>query len=150
MNNNNEMLGAYISQLYRIGSAFISKELAQFNIGYGQFRFLMELYENGSLCQEKLAEMLYIDKGTTARAIKKLEEEGYVLRVRDGADKRMYKVSLTDKAKGIESDIKKVIKNWNEKLTSDLSDEEKKLTLEVMAKICRNQRICAGREKDNG
>ena len=148
--DNNEMLGAYISQLYRIGSAFISKELSRFNIGYGQFKFLMELYKNGTLCQEKLAEMLYIDKGTTARAIKKLEEEGYVLRVRDVEDKRMYKVSLTDKAKEIEADIKKIIKDWNDKLTSDLSEEEKKLTLDVMTKICRNQRICAGREKDNG
>ena len=38
--------------------------------------------------QEEMASSLNIDKGTTARAIKKLEEEGYIYRQKDKEDNR--------------------------------------------------------------
>ena len=41
---NCENIGKYISQLYRRGGAFISKGMEKYNIGQGQFMFLMELY----------------------------------------------------------------------------------------------------------
>ncbi|GFZ34098.1 MarR family transcriptional regulator [Clostridium zeae] len=147
MNKKDKMLGRYISQLYRLGSAFITKELSKFNIGYGQFMFLVELYKHESMCQEELAEMLHIDKGTTARAIKKLEEQGYVVRIKDISDRRAYKLSVTDKAKEIEPHIRDILYDWNDKLTSDLTEDEKKMALELMSKIAKNQRICAGKEK---
>ncbi|GKU26062.1 MarR family winged helix-turn-helix transcriptional regulator [Clostridium folliculivorans] len=147
MSKKDKMLGGYISQLYRFGSAFITKELSKFNIGYGQFMFLIELYRYESICQEELAEILHIDKGTTARAIKKLEEQEYVIRVKDTSDRRAYKLSVTDKAKEIEPHIKNILYDWNDKLTSNLTEDEKKMTLELMSKIAKNQRICAGKEK---
>ena len=41
--------------------------------------FLLELYKKDGKNQEELSEKLNIDKGTTARAIKKLEEEGFLI-----------------------------------------------------------------------
>ena len=73
---NCENIGKYISQLYRRGGAFISKGMEKYNIGQGQFMFLMELYTQDGKNQEDLSKILKIDKGTTARAIKRLEEEG--------------------------------------------------------------------------
>ncbi|WP_322395982.1 MarR family transcriptional regulator, partial [Clostridium perfringens] len=52
-------------------------------IGQGQFMYLLELYIEDGRNQEELAEVLKIDKGTTARAIKKLEENGFVRREKD-------------------------------------------------------------------
>lgn len=146
MNNKDIMLGGYISQLYRLGSAFISKKLAKFNIGYGQFAFLMYLYKNECICQEELTEILCIDKGTTARAIKKLEEEGYIIREKAPYDRRSYKISLTHKAREIEAEIRKILEEWNKQLTSNLTEEEVNLALELMAKITTNQRRCIGKE----
>ena len=70
-------IGKYISQLYRRGGIFITKRMEKYNIGQGQFMFLLELYIEDGRNQEELSKVLKIDKGTTARAIKKLEEEGY-------------------------------------------------------------------------
>ena len=86
---NCENIGKYISQLYRRGGAFISKGMEKYNIGQGQFMFLMELYTQDGKNQEDLSKILKIDKGTTARAIKRLEEEGYVRREKDDHDKRI-------------------------------------------------------------
>ena len=71
MNNNiKEPIGKYISQIYRKGRAFISKGLTQYDMGYGQMLFLLQLYNQDGISQEELTEKLNIDKGTTARSIK--------------------------------------------------------------------------------
>ena len=38
-------IGRYISQIYRKGNSFISKEISKFGIGSGQIMFLMQLYK---------------------------------------------------------------------------------------------------------
>ena len=82
MNNNiKEPIGKYISQIYRKGRAFISKGLTQYDMGYGQMLFLLQLYRQDGISQEELTEKLSIDKGTTARSIKKLEQEGFIITV---------------------------------------------------------------------
>ena len=43
---------------------------------------------NDGLSQEELTEILNIDKGTTAKSIKKLETEGFAMRVKDKHDKK--------------------------------------------------------------
>ena len=76
MNNNiKEPIGKYISQIYRKGRAFINKGLLEYDMGYGQMLFLLQLYRQDGISQEELTEKLSIDKGTTARSIKKLEKD---------------------------------------------------------------------------
>ena len=92
----NKHIGKYISQLYRKGSVFINKEVSEYGIGSGQFMFLLELYINDGKNQEEIAETLKIDKGTTARALKKLEEQGFVTRIKDENDKTVNSLSNSD------------------------------------------------------
>lgn len=102
INNERELIGRYISQIHRKGSSFITKEISKFGIGSGQIMFLMQLYKKDGISQEELSENLKIDKGTTCRAIKKLEEEEFLIRVKDENDKRAYKLYLTEKSKDME------------------------------------------------
>ena len=45
INGKREPIGRYISQIYRKGNSFISKEISKFGIGSGQIMFLMQLYK---------------------------------------------------------------------------------------------------------
>jgi DNA-binding MarR family transcriptional regulator len=137
MSRNNDYIGKYISQLYRKGNSFISRELCNVGIGSGQFMFLMELYRQDGRSQEELSEILNIDKGTTARAIKKLEEEGFLLRIKDERDKRAYKLYLTDKGKDVKEDIQKVLIEWENRITFQLNEEEKDTIKLLLKKICK-------------
>ena len=119
INGKREPIGRYISQIYRKGNSFISKEISKFGIGSGQIMFLMQLYKKDGISQEELAENLHIDKGTTCRAIKKLEEESFLIRVKDENDKRAYKLYLTEKSKDMEDNIKGILYEW-EKPNSSL------------------------------
>ena len=133
-----EALGKYISILHRQGNAFLTRKYGKYNIGSGQYMFLIQLYANDGLNQEELSSRLNIDKGTTARAIKKLEDEGYVIRETDEEDKRAYKIFLTEKAKEIKEGFFEILGQWNYILTSGITEEEVQTVLNLMKKIADN------------
>ena len=75
-----ESHGKYISAIYRHMQILIAAEMAPFRIGSGQYIFLMAIAGQEQITQKALSEELLIDKTTTAKAIAKLEAEGYVRR----------------------------------------------------------------------
>ena len=137
-NNSCQSVGKYISIIHRTGSSFLSKEFSKFNIGSGQYMYLIHLYKNDGLSQEELTEILNIDKGTTAKSIKKLETEGFVMRVKDKNDKRINRVYLTPKALEIKDEFLSSINAWENTLTSTLSYAEKEQALTLLKKITYN------------
>ena len=90
-----EPIGKYLSIINRKGNVFITKEISKFGIGSGQVMFLMELYKKDGISQEELSEGLNIDKATTCRDIKKLEEAEFLTSGKDKNDKRAYNLYLT-------------------------------------------------------
>ncbi|MGL5312090.1 MAG: MarR family winged helix-turn-helix transcriptional regulator [Peptostreptococcaceae bacterium] len=134
-NNTREPIGRYISQIYRKGNSFITKELSQYGIGSGQIMFLNQLYKKDGISQEELSENLNIDKGTTCRAIKKLEEEKFLIREKDEHDKRAYKLYLTDKSKEMKDSVYGVLKEWEKTISKNLSEEEVDTLLSILKKI---------------
>lgn len=139
-NKTKEPIGKYISQIYRKGRAFMSKSLTEYDMGFGQMMFLLQLYKQDGISQEELSEMLNIDKGTTARAVKKLEEEGFLTREKDEFDKRAYKIYLTDKSKEKQDDVCNVLQEWENILTENITEEEKDTLINILKKICINQK----------
>lgn len=137
-NNSCQSVGKYISIIHRTGSSFLSKEFSKFNIGSGQYMYLIHLYKNDGLSQEELTEILNIDKGTTAKSIKKLETEGFVMRVKDKNDKRINRVYLTPKALEIKDEFLSSINAWENTLTSNLSYAEKEQALTLLKRITYN------------
>lgn len=122
----NEFVGKAISYLYRYEQIYIEKKIELYGIGSGQFPFLMRLYREDGINQETLSNYLKIDKGTTARAIQKLVDEGYVFRQRDEKDKRSYRVFLTEKGKKLEPDMKKIVSEWEDILFFGFDDSQRK------------------------
>lgn len=138
VNTKKEPIAKYISQIYRKGNSFIAKEISKFGIGPGQIMFLMQLYKKDGISQEELSDILNIDKATTCRAIKKLEDEQILIRVKDENDKRAYKLYLTEKSREIEEEIKSVLYQWETNISKNLSQEEADILVTVLKKICKN------------
>lgn len=131
-------VGKWISILNRHGQAYISKNLKKYDIGSGQYIFIITLFDNNGISQDKLSEILSIDKGTTARALQKLEAKGYIRREIDDKDKRAYKVYATEKAYAIKPEIFKVLKASSNILSENLTDTEKKLAIDLLKKMSVN------------
>lgn len=133
-----ESLGKLISCIYRYNQIYIGKELEQYSIGSGQFSFLMRLYHKDRIHQEDLAQFLKVDKATSARAIQKLAEKGYVIKERDSSDRRAYKIFLTKKGKNLEQIVKKISAEWGKILLSGFTKDEKKFLIESLKKMVHN------------
>lgn len=135
---NGDTIGKYISILNRHCQSYISKNLKDFNIGSGQYIFILALYDNDGISQDKLSELLCIDKGTTAKALKRLEEYGYVKRETDKTDKRAYKVYATEKALYIKPYIFEILEKASQLLSLNLTEEEKYLAVDLLKKMSQN------------
>ena len=77
------------SIIYRLSQIYFDAELSPYRIGCGQQFFLLRIYDFPGINILDLAQKGYFDKGTTARAVKKLEELGYVRREIDENDRRI-------------------------------------------------------------
>lgn len=53
-------------------------EFKEFDLTKGQYLYLVRICEHPGIIQEKVAEMLKVDRTTAARAIQKLERNGLV------------------------------------------------------------------------
>ncbi len=130
--------GRWISLLNRYMQGYISGHLKAHNIGYGQYVFLLTLYHNNGISQDTLSELMNIDKGTTAKAVKKLEDEGYLYREVDPSDKRAYKLYYTEKAIELQPILFEIIDSCNNILTCDFTAEEKEMSLKLLQKMSQN------------
>ena len=135
-----ESLGRLISCLYRHTRVYVGKELEHHNtgIGSGQFPFLMALYHKDGITQEDLAHLFDVDKATSARAIKKLHKAGFITRKRDAADKRMYRIFVTEKGRALEPVVKKISLKWTAHLLSGFEEEEKRYIIYLLKKMVDN------------
>ncbi|BBP87512.1 hypothetical protein BsIDN1_11300 [Bacillus safensis] len=53
-------------------------EFKEYDLTKGQYLYLVRICEEPGIIQEKLAEMIKVDRTTAARAIKKLELHGFI------------------------------------------------------------------------
>ncbi|AFM41329.1 transcriptional regulator [Desulfosporosinus acidiphilus SJ4] len=134
---NEYLIGRYISTLYRYGQSYSTKRLETLNIGSG-YGLMMRLYRQDGQSQEELSNFLKIDKGTTAKTLKRLEDEGYLLRKIDEKDRRAYKVFLTPKGYSVIPEIQSVIMDWENLITSGFNDEEIRKVEAILRRMAEN------------
>ncbi|MBU7031548.1 MAG: MarR family transcriptional regulator [Theionarchaea archaeon] len=131
-------LGKLVSCIYRYTQTYLSKELAPYSIGSGQFSFLLFLNREEGVTQDHIARILHVDKATATRALNKLEKEGYIQRQKDPADKRRYNIYLTDAGRKIYPVLKEISFRWTELLLKDFSEKEKDQFFAMISRVMEN------------
>lgn len=144
-------INKYASILYRISQTYYDEQLEPYHISSGQQFFLMRIHKHPGISQQELAEKGFYDKGTTARAVKKLEKENYIIRKADPKDKRIIRLYVTKKGEELMPVIDEVIASWRGIITSGMSKQEAKEIEQGMQKIAQNAKTYAkGKRKRVG
>lgn len=89
-----------IREIVTISRCIASIRNEEFNkqdLTRGQHSFLTRIMENPGISQEELSYMLRFDKTTTAKALKKLEEKGYIKKHKSKIDRRSWTLYPDDK-----------------------------------------------------
>lgn len=145
------MIGKYASMMNRLSHIYYDGELAVYGIGGGQQFFLLQIAEMPGISLLSLADEGHFDKGTTARAVQKLEQLGYVRRISDERDRRITRFFVTESAWPAIQATWKVVERWRSALTRDVPQEEQAAVERIMGKMAENAYgMVKGKGSDNG
>ena len=87
-----------IGMIARALDSISNIEFKEYELTKGQYLYLVRICENPGIIQEKLSEMIKVDRTTAARAIKKLEINGFIEKKEDESNKKL-KTFPTEKGK---------------------------------------------------
>ena len=115
-------------------SIYLSHNLESLGINPTQV-LLFEISNQENLNQEEIANRCNINKGAVARSIKKLEDNGFVLRTIDENNRRQNKVSLTPKGRETLKKAFKVLQSWEDEVIKEKGYVDKEVLQLVLKEI---------------
>ncbi len=90
-----------IGMIARALDSISNIEFKEYELTKGQYLYLVRICENPGIIQEKLSEMIKVDRTTASRAIKKLEMNGFIEKKEDEHNKKIKKLFPTEKGKNV-------------------------------------------------
>jgi MarR family transcriptional regulator, temperature-dependent positive regulator of motility len=133
--------GAVLTIVTRERFIFLNERLRPLGLTFGQFPVLMRLSHEQNIMQENLVRHFFLDKGTIARAARKLEAAGYISRIVDPDDRRAVRIFLTEKGEEIIPRLRAIEKEWARRVSNGLSAEEREQAESLMRRIARNSHM---------
>ncbi len=133
--------GAVVSITSRGRFIFFNERLRPLGLSAGQVPVLMLLYREQNIMQETLVRHYRLDKGTIARAVKKLEDAGFVRRITDPANRRAVRLFLTEKGEQAAPVLRQINREWEEQVCAGLSSGEKETLTLLMRKVAQNSHM---------
>lgn len=127
-----------ISILARKSQSHIGAALAKYDLSAAEQPFFMALQHDEGVTQEELTAMVSVDKAATARAVKSLEEKGFVTRVQDSRDRRQNRIYPTDKARQLADAVREELHCFNDRLTRGLDHESIEIIFSGLRKMEEN------------
>lgn len=131
-------IGRILSCIHRHSSMYLHKKFTAWDLGSGSHHFLLLLSRRDGRTQQEMTRELRMDKANTARAVKKLIENGYVVKRQDPEDHRAVRIFLTEKGRALLPDLKKVLHHWSAVLTRGFTDAERAETGRLLTKMAEN------------
>ena len=77
--------------------------LKELNLTYTQYLVMMVLWEKETVSSRDLAGCLHLDYGTLTPVLKRLDQAGYLTRMRAAADERLLTLTLTNAGRALKA-----------------------------------------------
>jgi MarR family transcriptional regulator for hemolysin len=113
------IIGKQINILVRQFNLYLNHELTGLNVSATEILYLASLYKEDGLTQDELASEYVVDKAAVARTVSKMEDKGLITRKDNPKNRRQKQLFLTEKARKIKPELKKVQDRWLKIMTED-------------------------------
>lgn len=113
-------------------------EFKPFELTRGQYLYVVRICEQPGIIQERLSELIKVDRATTTRALQKLEKNDFIIRTADSANRKIKHLIPTDKALEIYPSIIAENQYSNQVALTGLSPEEQQQLAHLLAKVSTN------------
>ena len=114
------------------------RRAAALGVTRAQWKVLLRLTRMPGLRQVELADMLDVEPITLSRIVDRLEEAGHVERVADPADRRAWRLQVTEKAKPLVAKLRALGSELVEDAFAGLAPEDIERVREVLARVREN------------
>ncbi|WP_309119274.1 MarR family transcriptional regulator [Paenibacillus sp.] len=127
-----------IGMIARALDSISNIEFKEYELTKGQYLYLVRVCENPGIIQEKLAEMIKVDRTTAARAVQKLENNGFIEKKDDPQNKKIKKLFPTERGENVYPFIKREHEYSNSVALSGLSEKEADTLFTLLKRIRKN------------
>ncbi|MEK3917887.1 MarR family winged helix-turn-helix transcriptional regulator [Paenibacillus sp. FSL H7-0331] len=130
-----------IGMIARALDSISNIEFKEYDLTKGQYLYLVRICENPGIIQEKLAEMIKVDRTTAARAIKNLEINGFIEKRDDEHNKKINKLFPTEKGESVFPFIKRENDHSNSVALAGFSEKEAETIFHLLQRVRKNIEI---------
>ncbi len=127
-----------IGMIARALDSISNIEFKEIDLTKGQYLYVVRICENPGIIQEKLAEMIKVDRTTAARAIKKLEMNGFIEKKTDMLNKKIKKLFPTEKGYQVYPFIKREHDYLNKMALDGFSESEIETIYNLLLRVRKN------------
>ena len=111
--------------------------LNELGLTYTQYLVFLVLWEKDGITVSEICDKLKLDSGTMSPLLKKLQQAGYIQKVRSAADDRVVEITLTDEGKALQKKAKDVPAKVGSCI--DFSPEKAKQLYDLLYELLDNQ-----------
>lgn len=119
----------------RISDSFSEIYMHDFGVTVPEWRILAVLAESGQQNARDIGEITSMDKSKVSRAVKQLEDKGYLIKEKDKNDNRASYLSLSEAGKELYFNIVPRALGWEERLINALDISEYRDLMRVLEKL---------------
>ncbi|SFE53821.1 DNA-binding transcriptional regulator, MarR family [Paenibacillus catalpae] len=130
-----------IGMIARALDSISNIEFKEFDLTKGQYLYLVRICENPGIIQEKLAELIKVDRTTAARAIQKLELNGFIEKKDDECNKKIKKLFPTEKGEAVFPFILRENDHSNSVALAGFSESEAETIFHLLQRVRKNIEI---------
>lgn len=136
----NFIIGKLVKQLHIALENNFNKFSKKYKLTSSQMDILIFLLhnENKIINQRDIENFLSLSNPTIAGTLLRLEKKGFIIRKISSKDKRYKEIYLTDKSRELKDIIFKYIRDNDNKMFSNMSEEEKENLKNIITKILNN------------
>lgn len=127
-----------IGMIARALDSISNIEFKEMDLTRGQYLYLVRICEHPGIIQEKLAEMIKVDRTTAARAVQKLELQGLIEKRSDDTNKKIKKIYATDKGREVYPFLMREGSYSDQVALQGFTDEETDTIHKLLVRVRRN------------
>ncbi|POR28719.1 MarR family winged helix-turn-helix transcriptional regulator [Paenibacillus polymyxa] len=127
-----------IGMIARALDSISNIEFKEYDLTKGQYLYLVRICENPGIIQEKLAEMIKVDRTTASRVIKKLVINGFIEKKEDNHNQKIKKLYPTDKGNNVYPFIKRENDYSNNVALEGFSEREVETIFNLLQRVREN------------
>lgn len=136
MTNNVETALSYLSQIRKVYAERLNIKFQEENFSPNEISVLILLSNNKSInTSSQLTTILGLSKSLVSRSLAALERKGLIQTREASGDRRSREIYLTASASAVTKQLSEGIKEINEVVLADISEEEMRMMKETMEKI---------------